>query len=58
MDIHIQAYLSEIRSLHASGQTTEHSFRPALVKLFRAVDPALVVINETHRIMREIDTPE
>lgn len=42
----IPGYLNEIRALYASGQTTEHSFRPALVKLFRAIDPALVVINE------------
>lgn len=42
----IQGYLNEVRALYASGQTTEHSFRPALAKLFKAVDPALVVINE------------
>jgi len=42
----INGYLDEIRALYASGQTTEHSFRPALNKLFKSVDPALVVINE------------
>lgn len=42
----IEGYLSEIRGLYATGQTTEHSFRPALLKLFKSVDPALVVINE------------
>ena len=42
----IQGYLNEIRALYASGQTTEHSFRPALAKLFKAIDPALTVINE------------
>lgn len=42
----IPGYLNEIRALYASGQTTEHSFRPALAKLFKAIDPALVVINE------------
>ncbi len=42
----IQGYVSEIRALHASGQTTEHSFRPALAKLFQSIDPALTVINE------------
>ena len=42
----IQSYLNEVRALYASGQTTEHSFRPALAKLFRTIDPALVVINE------------
>ena len=42
----IQGYVSEIRALYASGQTTEHSFRPALAKLFQSIDPALTVINE------------
>lgn len=42
----VQGFLDEIRALYASGQTTEHSFRPALAKLFKAIDPALVVINE------------
>ncbi|NML93054.1 type ISP restriction/modification enzyme [Novosphingobium olei] len=42
----IQGYVSEIRALHASGQSTEHSFRPALAKLFGSIDPALTVINE------------
>ncbi|OAN56292.1 type ISP restriction/modification enzyme [Sphingobium sp. TCM1] len=42
----IQGYLSEIRALYGSGQTTEHSFRPALAKLFASIDVALTVINE------------
>lgn len=42
----IQGYVGEIRALYASGQTTEHSFRPALAKLFGSIDPALTVINE------------
>lgn len=44
MDIH--GYVNEIRALYASGQTTEHSFRPALAKLFSSIDPSLTVINE------------
>ncbi|MEZ5709067.1 MAG: type ISP restriction/modification enzyme [Blastomonas sp.] len=46
----VQGYLSEIRALYASGQTTEHSFRPALAKLFASIDPALTVINEPKHI--------
>lgn len=42
----IAGYVNEIRALHASGQSTEHSFRPALARLFAAIDPALTVINE------------
>lgn len=44
--MNIQGYFDEIRALHASGQTTEHSFRPALAKLFGSIDPTLTVINE------------
>ena len=46
----IQGYVNEIRALYASGQTTEHSFRPALAKLFQSVDSALTVINEPKHI--------
>jgi hypothetical protein len=46
----IQDYLNEIRALYASDQTTEPSFRPALAKLFKAIDPALTVINEPKHI--------
>lgn len=42
----ITGYLNEIRKLYASGQSTEHSFRPALFALFQSIDPALTVINE------------
>lgn len=41
----INAYLNEIRRLYASGETTEHSFRPALERLFQSIDPDLTVIN-------------
>ncbi len=33
----ISGYLSEIRSLAASGQATEHSYRPALDRLFKSI---------------------
>ncbi|WBX85348.1 type ISP restriction/modification enzyme [Sphingosinicella microcystinivorans] len=46
----VQGYLNEIRALHASAQTTEHSFRPALAKLFSSIDTALTVINEPKHI--------
>lgn len=46
----IQGYVNEIRSLYASGQTTEHSFRPALSRLFNAIDPDVTVINEPRRV--------
>jgi len=46
----IRGYVNEVRRLYASGQTTEHSFRPALAKLFASVDPTLTVINEPKHI--------
>lgn len=46
----IQGYVGELRALYASGQTTEHSFRPALAKLFSSIDPSLTVINEPKHI--------
>lgn len=53
----IQGYVSKIRALHASGQTTEHSFRPALAELFSAIDPDLTVINEPKRLV-EVGAPD
>lgn len=46
----IAGYLAEIKTLYASGQTTEHSFRPALERLFKSIDPGLTVINEPKHI--------
>lgn len=45
-----QAYLTEIRDLYASGRSTEHSFRPALARLFTSIDPDITVINEPRRV--------
>ena len=46
----IAGYVKEIRALHGSGQTTEHSFRPALAKLFGSIDPEVQIINEPPRV--------
>jgi len=46
----IQGYVHDVRALYASGQTTEHSFRPALEKLFSSIDTSLTVINEPKHI--------
>ena len=45
-EMNISGYLDEIRAKYASGQATEHSYRPALQALFESIDPALTVINE------------
>lgn len=48
--IDIQGYINEVRALYASGQTTEHSFRPALARLFGSITADLTVINEPKHI--------
>lgn len=53
----IPGYLDEIRSLYKGGQTTEHSFRPALARLFSSIDPALTVINEPRRTV-DVGAPD
>ena len=53
----IAGYLTKIRALYASGQTTEHSFRPALYDLFQSIDPALTVINEPRRTI-DVGAPD
>jgi type I restriction-modification system DNA methylase subunit len=44
--MNIAEYLSTVQSLYASGQTTEHSFRPALAKLFDSIAADVKAINE------------
>lgn len=53
----IAAYFAEIRTLYASGQTTEHSFRPALARLFSSIDPDVTVINEPKRLV-DVGAPD
>ena len=55
--MNIAAYLIAIRALYRSGQTTEHSFRPALARLFGEIDPALTVINEPKRLV-DVGAPD
>ena len=45
----VSRYLDQVRSVYASGQATEHSYRPALINLFQSIDPSLHVINEPKR---------
>ena len=44
--LNISDYLADVQAKFATGQATEHSYRPALQKLFEAIDPTLSVINE------------
>ncbi|MBZ0163347.1 MAG: N-6 DNA methylase [Notoacmeibacter sp.] len=42
----VAEYLAEVQRLHASGQTTEHSFRPALNRLFDSISSDVKAVNE------------
>lgn len=46
---HVADHLAQVRAKYASGEATEHSYRPALQALFEGVDPAITVINEPKR---------
>jgi hypothetical protein len=46
IEMDIATYLDEVRSQFVSGHATEHSYRPALHRLFQSIDPVLTVINE------------
>ena len=48
--MNVGGYLDEIRKLSQSGQATEHSYRPALERLFQSIDANLTVINEPKRL--------
>ncbi|MDI9409118.1 MAG: N-6 DNA methylase [Candidatus Pacebacteria bacterium] len=46
----ISEYLSTVRQKFESGQATEHSYRPALEKLFKTIVQSVEVINEPRRL--------
>ncbi|WP_417483796.1 type ISP restriction/modification enzyme [Maricaulis salignorans] len=46
----IHTYFAAIRAVHATGQATEHSYRPALRDLFSSLDDKISVINEPKRV--------
>ena len=46
MTIDIAGYLSDVAKVHATGSATEHSYRPALQKLFDQIDKDVSTVNE------------
>jgi len=48
--VDFSSYFGELNSLYASGVATEHSYRPALERLFKGIDPGLKVVNEPQRL--------
>ena len=53
----IQSYLNNIRALAKTGEATEHSYRPALERLFQSIDDKLTVINEPRRVT-DVGSPD
>jgi len=43
-------FLNAVRNTHQTGAATEHSYRPALQKLFNSLDPAVSALNEPKRV--------
>ena len=46
MSLDIAGYLAEVSKVHATGQATEHAYRPALERLFKSINPDVTAINE------------
>lgn len=46
----LAAFIAEVQAIHATGQATEHSYRPALERLFNSLDSAITAVNEPRRI--------
>ena len=57
MAIDIAAYVDEVRKVYGSGQATEHSYRPALERLFKTIDDDVTVINEPKRLV-DVGAPD
>lgn len=48
--VDILFYFNELIAIHARGNATEHSYRPALQKLFDSIDPEIKSQNEPKRL--------
>lgn len=46
----IQEFLQSVTAIQKTGQATEHSYRPALQKLFGSLDPKVTALNEPKRV--------
>ena len=44
-------FLSDVQSVYTSGDATEHSYRPALIALFDAVNDAVTAQNDPQRLV-------
>lgn len=46
MAIEVAGYIAEVQRIYATGQATEHSYRPILEKLFNSVTADVTALNE------------
>ncbi|MEO0995133.1 MAG: hypothetical protein AAFX62_15160, partial [Pseudomonadota bacterium] len=53
----IEDFLNEIISRYKAGDATEHTYRPALARLFEALDPDVTVTNEAKRVT-DVGSPD
>ena len=49
--IDIAGFFQTVQEKHATGQATEHSYRPALEKLLKSINSELTVINEPKQFL-------
>lgn len=45
----VASFIEKIKATYATGQASEHSYRPALQDLFEAVSEGVAVVNEATR---------
>lgn len=58
MNIDVVAeYMTRVQAVYATGETTEHSFRPALEFLFKNIEDSVEVINEP-RLVTNVGRPD
>ncbi|MCW5681589.1 MAG: DNA methyltransferase [Xanthobacteraceae bacterium] len=46
----IEEFVSKVAEVYRTGNATEHSYRPALQKLFDSLDPEVSALNEPRRV--------
>ena len=53
----VDAYMQQVQAVFATGETTEHSFRPALEFLFKNITDDVFVINEP-KLVTDVGRPD
>ena len=53
----VDAYMQQVQAVFATGETTEHSFRPALEFLFKSITDDVSVINEP-KMVTDVGRPD